>query len=205
MRKFYFIMLLTAFFSLSCGKEKKESIPAESPSVQSSAEFYGAEIVTSMGTIEIAFMDDKSPETVTNFIRYAKAQFFNGTIFHRVIKDFMIQGGGFDTNFKQKRTYNPIKNEAANNIPNKRGTVAMARTAIVDSATSQFFINLKDNDFLNHTDDSEQGFGYCVFAEVTKGMNIVDLIGEAPTGSFSGFQDVPQVQISIKEVRLLKK
>ena len=148
-------------------------------------------IKTNLGTIEIELWEDSAPISVENFLSYVDDGFYNGTIFHRVIKDFMIQGGGFDENMSEQLTEPPIKNEATNRVPNNRGTLALARTGVVDSATSQFFINLKDNDFLNHSSPTPQGFGYCVFGTVTSGMDIVDMIAEAATGNHGHHGDVP--------------
>jgi peptidyl-prolyl cis-trans isomerase A (cyclophilin A) len=146
---------------------------------------------TDKGTITIELWADKAPISVENFLRYIDNGFFDGLIFHRVIPGFMVQGGGFSPDMQQKSSYDPIKNEARSDVPNIRGTLAMARTNVVDSATSQFFINHADNGFLNHTNDSAQGFGYAVFGEVTEGMNIVDEIAQVATGNVSGYGDVP--------------
>ena len=131
-------------------------------------------IETSEGTIKAELWPDKAPLTVKNFLKYSEKNYYDGTIFHRVIKNFMIQGGGFVAPMTQKKTDAPIKNEAKSDVGNARGTLAMARTGVVDSATSQFFINLVDNTFLNHKNETTQGFGYCVFGKVTEGMDIVD-------------------------------
>lgn len=152
---------------------------------------------TSDGIIEIQLFDDKAPISVKNFLEYAETGFFNGTIFHRVIPNFMIQGGGFDAGMSQKPTRAPIKNEATNGLKNERGTLAMARTSVVDSATSQFFINVKDNDFLNN---GARDFGYAVFGKVTVGMDIVDKIAGKRTATQYGMGDVPVLPITIKSV-----
>ncbi len=159
---------------------------------------------TSKGDITIELFEKEAPRTVKNFLSYASEGFFNNLIFHRVIKDFMIQGGGMDSEMRQKDVKPPIKNEARRGLGNNRGTIAMARTNIVDSATAQFFINVKDNDFLNHTDKTARGFGYAVFGEVTKGMDVVDSIARVKTGNFNGFQDVPKEPIFIKNVSLIE-
>ncbi len=159
---------------------------------------------TSKGDITIELFEKEAPRTVKNFLSYASEGFYNNLIFHRVIKDFMIQGGGMDSEMRQKDPKAPIKNEARRGLGNNRGTLAMARTNIVDSATAQFFINVKDNDFLNHTDNTARGFGYCVFGEVTKGMDVVDSIARVKTGNFNGFQDVPKEPIFIKNVSLIE-
>jgi len=163
-----------------------------------------AVIETSLGSITIELDKEKAPVTVSNFISYANDQFYNGTIFHRVIKGFMIQGGGFDKEMKQKRTKPPIKNEADNSLKNLRGTIAMARTNVVDSATSQFFINSVDNHFLNHTDKTTSGYGYAVFGKVLKGMDIVDLISSVSTTFYGPHKDLPVdpvviISVSIKD------
>ena len=155
---------------------------------------------TSKGTITLALDDEKAPETVKNFLQYAKDGHYDGTIFHRVIDGFMIQGGGFTKDMNQKATREPIRNEAMNGLRNRRGTIAMARTMVVDSATSQFFINLVDNDFLDFQNPTPQGFGYAVFGEVTDGMDVVDAIAKAKTGSVGPYQNVPEEAIVIRKV-----
>ena len=155
---------------------------------------------TSMGTITLELNDEKAPETVKNFIRYAKEGHYDGTIFHRVIDGFMIQGGGFTKDMNQKKTHDPIRNEAVNGLKNKRGTIAMARTMVVDSATSQFFINLVDNGFLDFQSPTPQGFGYAVFGKVTDGMDVVDKIAKVKTGFAGPHQNVPETAIVIKKV-----
>jgi cyclophilin family peptidyl-prolyl cis-trans isomerase len=156
---------------------------------------------TSAGTITIELYPEKAPKTVKSFLTYVDEGFYDGTIFHRVIPGFMIQGGGFTGDMQQKSTHAPIKNEADNGLKNDRGTIAMARTSDPDSATAQFFINLKDNDFLNHTDKTTRGWGYTVFGKVTDGMDVVDKIATAPTGPHPrGLQDVPKTPIVINKV-----
>jgi cyclophilin family peptidyl-prolyl cis-trans isomerase len=156
---------------------------------------------TSEGVIVIELYPEKAPDTVKNFLSYVDEGFYDGTIFHRVIPNFMIQGGGFTEDMQQKPTHDPIKNEADNGLKNDRGTVAMARTANPDSATAQFFINLKDNDFLNHTGKNLRGWGYAVFGKVTDGIDVVDKIATVPTGIHpKGLQDVPKTPIVIKKV-----
>jgi len=157
-------------------------------------------IKTSLGDIKVKLNAEKAPITVANFLTYADDGYYNGTIFHRVINGFMIQGGGFDAQLKQKPTRAQIKNEAANGLPNTRGSIAMARTMIVDSATSQFFINVKDNDMLNFRSPSPQGFGYCVFGEVVEGMDVVDQIKAVQTGVKGGMSDVPMETVEIISV-----
>ncbi|MCP5470368.1 MAG: peptidyl-prolyl cis-trans isomerase [Chlamydiales bacterium] len=157
-------------------------------------------IRTNLGDIEVELLQNKAPETVQNFLQYAKDGHYTGTIFHRVIDGFMIQGGGYTADFKEKKTRSPVRNEADNRVSNKRGTLAMARTSDIHSATGQFFINVADNDFLNYRNPTPSGFGYCVFGEVTKGMDIVDKIKKVKTGSEKGHQDVPLQSIKILEV-----
>ena len=153
---------------------------------------------TSLGEVQVELYPDKAPITVKNFLDYVKAKQYDGVIFHRVIPNFMVQGGGFTPDMKERKTGNPIKNEAGNGLKNDRGTLAMARTSVVDSATAQFFINVKDNAFLNHRDETSQGFGYAVFGKVVKGMDVVDKIVNVPTGSRGGHQDVPLEPVVIK-------
>ena len=157
-------------------------------------------LATSMGDIVVQLDAAKAPKTVENFLAYVNSQHYDGTIFHRVIDGFMIQGGGFDANMRQKPTKAPIKNEAANGLQNKRGTLAMARTAIVDSATSQFFINVKDNGFLDFRAPNPQGFGYCVFGEVVEGLDVVDQIKGVRTTTKAGMSDVPLETVEILSV-----
>jgi cyclophilin family peptidyl-prolyl cis-trans isomerase len=157
-------------------------------------------IKTSKGVIEAVLFRDKAPITVENFIKYTEAKHYDGTVFHRVIKNFMIQGGGFDQNLSQKPTRAPIKNEAANGLKNERGTLAMARTQVVASATAQFFINLKDNVLLDH---GVRDFGYAVFGKVTKGMDVVDAIANVPTGPKGPFpSDCPREAVIIESIRV---
>jgi cyclophilin family peptidyl-prolyl cis-trans isomerase len=154
-------------------------------------------ITTSAGVIEVELYADKSPITVENFLKYVDDKSYDGTIFHRVIKDFMVQGGGMTKDMERKPTREPIKNEATNGVKNDRGTIAMARTGVVDSATSQFFINHKNNDFLNHKNTTQAGFGYCAFGKVTKGMEVVDAIAVTPTNP----DDSPKSVVVIESVR----
>jgi peptidyl-prolyl cis-trans isomerase B (cyclophilin B) len=152
---------------------------------------------TNHGNIVIDLHNDKVPKTAENFEKYVEDGFYDGTIFHRVIDGFMIQGGGFDQDMNQKETGAQIENEAKTGAQNKRGTLAMARTQDPHSATAQFFINVNDNDFLNFSGENLQGWGYCVFGEVTEGMDIVDKIKGVQTGSHGGHQDVPTEQVVI--------
>jgi len=162
-------------------------------------------IETSYGDITVELNDEKAPQSVTNFLAYVDSQHYSDTIFHRVIKDFMIQGGNFTTDMTPKTTRAPIKNEANNGLRNLRGTIAMARTSVVDSATSQFFINLKDNGFLDHKNSSPQGYGYAVFGKVVKGMDVVDKIGSTRTHNFRRFQDVPVEPVVIRSIKRTKQ
>jgi peptidyl-prolyl cis-trans isomerase B (cyclophilin B) len=167
----------------------------------------GADIVTvrmetNKGVIMLELDGKNAPETVANFVEYAKAGFYDGTIFHRVIPRFMIQGGGFTTDMKQKATRAPIKNEATNGLKNTTGTIAMARTSDPNSATAQFFINVSDNGFLDHP--TPQGWGYCVFGKVTDGMDVVHAIEHVQTGNRSGFQDVPLDEVVINKVTVVE-
>ena len=155
---------------------------------------------TNHGAITISLNSEKAPETVANFLSYAKDGFFEGTIFHRVIKGFMIQGGGFTADMDQNDTKAPIKNEANNGLVNKKGSIAMARTQDPHSATAQFFINAKDNDFLNHTSESVSGWGYCVFGEVTAGIEVVEAIEAVATGNSGFHADVPLETVMIESV-----
>jgi peptidyl-prolyl cis-trans isomerase A (cyclophilin A) len=160
-------------------------------------------IKTNKGSIEVELFPDKAPLTVKNFLEYVDAGHYDGTIFHRVIKDFMIQGGGFQADGQQKPTRPPVKNEAGNGLKNSRGTIAMARTQVVDSASSQFFINHADNAFLDHKSETPQGYGYCVFGKVTSGMDVVDAIATAAKGGNGPgvFQDRPKDDVVIESVR----
>ena len=159
-----------------------------------------AVIDTNMGSITLELNDEKAPETVANFVEYAKSGHYDNTIFHCVIDGFMIQGGGFTKDMNQKPTRDPIRNEAVNGLKNVRGSIAMMRTMVVDSATSQFFINLVDNDFLDFTSPTPQGFGYAVFGMVTDGMEVVDRIAKVRTGFAGPHQNVPEEAVIIKKV-----
>lgn len=167
-------------------------------------------ISTSKGEIKVRLEAKKAPVTVDNFLKYVHDKHYDGTVFHRVIKSFMIQGGGFDEHLREKPTaWPPIKNEAGNGLKNATGTIAMARTNVVDSATAQFFINLKDNQFLDHRDDTPRGFGYAVFGKVISGMNVVKKIeavrtATKPSGDGVPLADVPEEPVLIKSIRLVK-
>jgi cyclophilin family peptidyl-prolyl cis-trans isomerase len=161
------------------------------------------EMNTSMGKITIELFEDQAPITVKNFLAYAEDKFYDGTIFHRVIANFMIQGGGFVPGMKEKKTRDPIKNESANGVSNKRGTIAMARTSEPDSATAQFFINVKDNTFLDRAKARDR-VGYAVFGQVVEGMDVVDRIKQVKTGTAGFHQDVPVEDVVIRTVRRVK-
>ncbi|HOB60871.1 MAG TPA: peptidylprolyl isomerase [Candidatus Competibacteraceae bacterium] len=163
-------------------------------------------INTNLGPITLELADDKAPKTVANFLAYAREGFYDGTIFHRVIDGFMIQGGGFTADFKQKPTHAPVANEADNGLKNQRGAIAMARTSDPQSATAQFFINVNDNPNLDYRSSTPQGWGYAVFGKVTGGMDIVDKIRQTPTGRGGPggqFSDVPATPVVIESVTIL--
>ncbi|MCF7202332.1 peptidylprolyl isomerase [Pseudomonas oligotrophica] len=159
---------------------------------------------TNFGDIIIKLFEDKAPETTANFKEYVKSGHYDGTVFHRVISNFMIQGGGFEAGMKQKATRKPIKNEANNGLSNKAGTIAMARTMEPHSASAQFFINVKDNDFLDHSAPTVQGWGYAVFGEVVEGMDVVEKIKNVPTTMKSGHQDVPVDDVVIEKAEIIE-
>ena len=160
---------------------------------------------TSMGDIVLELNPEKAPVTTANFLQYVKDGFYNGTIFHRVINGFMIQGGGFDANMKQKATRAPIKNEADNGLKNEAYTIAMARTMEPNSASAQFFINVADNKMLNHRDKSPQGWGYAVFGKVIKGQEVVDKIKAVATGNRGMYQNVPLKPVTIIKAEVVEK
>jgi peptidyl-prolyl cis-trans isomerase B (cyclophilin B) len=160
---------------------------------------------TSLGEITLELYPDKAPATVANFLQYVRAGFYDGTIFHRVIKNFMIQGGGLDVHLNEKPTREPIKSEADNGLTNQPYTVAMARLFDPDSASSQFFINVADNKFLNHTANTSEGWGYAVFGKVVQGREVVDKIKAVPTGDRDGYQNVPLTPVVIIKARVAEK
>ncbi len=191
MTRFAGMLVITAAFLLLTGSV----LEAANPKVL---------MKTSKGDITIELYADKAPLTVKNFLAYADGKYYDGTIFHRVIPRFMIQGGGYTADLKEKASKPPIKNEAANGLKNDRGTISMARTNVIDSATCQFFINLIDNAGLNHIPNDPQNFGYCVFGKVTAGMDVVDAIAKSPTKALpNGMEDVPREAITIISVRRL--
>ena len=160
-------------------------------------------LTTNFGDITLELNAEKAPISVANFLQYVESGFYDGVIFHRVINDFMIQGGGFDANMKQKSSKDEIKNEADNGLANNNYTVAMARTSIPDSASSQFFINIADNDFLNHTAPTSSGWGYCVFGKVVAGMEVVDKIKAVKTTTKAGHRDVPVEPVIIEKASVI--
>ena len=160
-------------------------------------------ITTSLGDIEIELYPEKAPKTVANFLRYVESNHFDGLIFHRVIAGFMLQGGGFMPDMSQRDTQSPIKNEADNGLKNTVGTLSMARTSVPDSATSQFFINLVDNTFLDFTAKTQQGWGYAVFAKVVNGMDVVETIGKVATGNVGGHANVPLEAVVVEKMELI--
>lgn len=162
------------------------------------------EMKTSLGSVVIELDQEKAPITVKNFLAYVDQKYYDGTLFHRVIKGFMIQGGGFDSQLKRKETKAPIKNEATNGLKNAVGTIAMARTQVVDSATSQFFINLVDNDFLNNRGQSARTYGYAVFGRVVSGMDVVEKIGSTRTVAKNAFRDFPEPEVVIESIRRIE-
>ncbi len=160
-------------------------------------------VETRLGRIVLELFPEKAPRTVENFLRYVQEGFYEGTVFHRVIPGFVIQGGGLTADLVPKPTHPPVRNEADNGLSNRRGTVAMARTMVVDSATSQFFVNLADNTFLDHRDKTPRGYGYAVFGKVVEGMDVVDAIARVKTGVVKGFRNVPLEPVVIDRVILL--
>ena len=161
------------------------------------------ELDTSMGAIIIELNEEKAPKTVENFLNYVKSGHYDGTIFHRIIDGFMIQGGGMDAEMNEKATNAPVENEADNGLKNDKGTIAMARTQDPHSATSQFFVNVKDNDFLNHSGKNMQGWGYTVFGKVTSGMDVIEKMRGVPTGRFGMHADVPKEPVVINSATII--
>lgn len=198
----WFVMSLLAGISLAASSSVAlaEAEKAAAPAVAANPVVV---IVTSKGTIEAVLFADKAPISVANFLAYTKSGFFDGTIFHRVIPSFMIQGGGMLPNLARKPgVLAPIKNEATNGLKNEKGTLAMARTGVVDSATAQFFINTKKNTFLDHKNSTKSGYGYAVFGKVVSGMDVVQKIEDVRTARKNGMGDVPVETVLIESVRL---
>jgi len=187
------ILLLLGMISLlfSCQSQNKEQTTMTGSLVT---------IRTNKGDIQVELFEDKAPISVQNFLKYVEEKYYDHTVFHRIIDGFMIQGGGMTADMKQKSTHVPIRNEADNLVSNKRGTLAMARTSDVHSATSQFFINVADNHFLDYRNPTPSGFGYCVFGKVVAGMEVVDKIKSVKTGTKNSHQDVPVETIEILEI-----
>jgi peptidyl-prolyl cis-trans isomerase B (cyclophilin B) len=190
-RKRGFSLAISAVFSLACGYASAG---------QTSGDKIMVEMTTSKGVIELALDTDKAPITVANFLAYVQSNHYDGTIFHRVIPGFVIQGGGMESGMHEKATREPIENEADNGLKNLTGTICMARTQEPHSATSQFFINLKDNSFLDHTEKTAQGWGYAVFGRVTSGMEVVELIAGVQTGDVGYHSDVPLEDVVLEKV-----
>ena len=163
------------------------------------------ELDTNMGAIVIELNEEKAPKTVENFLNYVKSGHYDGTIFHRIIDGFMIQGGGMDAEMNEKATNAPVENEADNGLKNDAGTIAMERTQDPHSATSQFFVNVKDNDFLNHSGKNMQGWGYTVFGKVTSGMDVIEKMRGVPTGRFGMHADVPKEPVVIKSATIISE
>ena len=186
--KLFLLLFIVLFLNPTFAKEKTKMVLLE----------------TSQGNIKIKLNSEKAPLSVANFLKYVEEGFYNNTIFHRVINGFMIQGGGMTADMKEKSTHSPVKNEADNGLLNKRGTLAMARTNVVDSATSQFFINVADNAFLNHRSKDPQGYGYAVFGEVIEGMDVVDKIKSVATKTVSFHENVPTEPVIIKSAKQIK-
>jgi len=184
---------------LICGLVFSSSIEASSQSKETA--MTSVTINTTVGAIHLELDQDKAPITVANFVALANAGYYEGTIFHRIIPGFMVQGGGLTEDMQNKSSgTDPIQNEANNGLANDRGSIAMARTMDPHSATGQFFVNHKDNDFLNHTAETPQGWGYAVFGKVTDGMDVVDQLAESPTGMVGGYQDAPLEPVTIESV-----
>lgn len=196
---FMFLLLLTVFSGCSnSGKENNKETSENK--IQTQGENPVVNISTNYGDIRVRLYADKAPVTVKNFLSYVNDGFYDNTVFHRVIPGFMIQGGGFTEQMQQKQTKSPIKNEADNGLENLKGTIAMARTSEVNSATSQFFINLEDNDFLNH---GSRDFGYAVFGKVIDGMDVVEKIGSVNTVTKGYMQNVPEKPVIIKSIKVV--
>lgn len=193
MRNFYLILVFFLTTTLSFATENKMS-EAQTK----------VKLSTTLGDIVIELNAEKAPLSSANFLTYVKEGFYDGTIFHRVIPNFMAQGGGMDADFKEKKTHAPIKNEADNGLKNLRGTLAMARTNVPDSASSQFFINYTDSSFLDHSSPTPQGWGYAVFGKVVEGMDVVDAMAKQATGNRGGHQDVPKETILINKAEVIK-
>ena len=194
--KALFALTLATLFSLTTGLAPAADKPATSPKVR---------LTTSLGILEIELDAQRAPKSTQNFLNYVDKGFYNGTVFHRVIPGFMIQGGGFESGMKQKKTDAPIMNEADNGLTNDLGTIAMARTSSPHSASAQFFINTANNTFLNHRDKTTPGWGYAVFGKVTKGLDVVKKIESTPTKNAGPFENVPVTDVVIKKAERIGK
>jgi len=192
-------MLKKILFILACGLSALGAAGAGEPAARNPVVL----METSLGKVKLELFAKEAPISVKNFLDYVNSGFYDGTVYHRVIPNFMIQGGGFTADLNRKQTNPPIKNEADNGLKNQSGTLAMARTSVVDSATSQFFINVIDNDFLNHRDKTPQGYGYAVFGKVIEGMEVVGRIAAVKTGTQKGLRDVPETTVIIKSMKVL--
>ena len=198
------LLLAVSVSACAAQKEPKAETAAAAQPTATSSSMLRVTLSTNMGDIVVDLNPAEAPLSSANFIEYVQSGHYNGTIFHRVIDNFMIQGGGFDQNMQQKPTRASIQNEANNGLKNSRGTIAMARTGDPHSASSQFFINVKDNAFLDHTSPTPQGWGYTVFGQVVEGMDVVDKIKVVQTGNMGGHQNVPTQPIVINQAVLLK-
>lgn len=198
-RQFFCVMMLAGVVVSAMAEEPSSNVKKEGETTMTAPVVV---LTTNKGVIKIQLDEAKAPETVKNFLVYVNEGFYNGTLFHRVIPNFMIQGGGFSTDFVQKKTHDPIKNEAANGLKNKKYTIAMARTSDPNSATAQFFINVKDNGFLDYTAPTTSGYGYAVFGEVIDGKDVVDGIAAVPTGNKNGYADVPVDAVIIEKAEV---
>lgn len=196
-------LALTVLFVLSASLCQAAGSTA-APATNAPSALPRVQIITSMGEIVVELDPAAAPKTVENFLAYAKSGFYDGTLFHRVIPGFMIQGGGFEAGLKEKTTLRPpVQNEADNKLLNRTGTIAMARTSDPHSASAQFFINVRDNNFLDHRDKTEKGWGYCVFGKVVSGMEVVRQIEQVPTGVRYGMNDVPRTAVIIQKVSVM--
>ena len=212
-KTFGFASLFAPLFILGCTSSNSTIAAQNQPNSTSNANNQEitmsnmpvVELETSMGNITIELNEEKAPKTVENFLNYVKSGQYEGTIFHRIIDGFMIQGGGMDAQMNEKPTNKPVENEADNGLKNDKGTIAMARTQDPHSATSQFFVNVKDNDFLNHTGKNAQGWGYTVFGKVTSGMDVIEKMRGVPTGRFGMHADVPKTPVTINSAKIISE
>jgi len=212
-KTFGFASLFAPLFILGCASTNNTMISDTQPNSFSNtnnqettmSDMPVVQLETSMGDITIELNEEKAPKTVENFLNYVNSGHYEGTIFHRVIDGFMIQGGGMDAQMNEKKTNAPIENEADNGLKNDKGTIAMARTQDPHSATSQFFINVKDNDFLNHSGKNMQGWGYTVFGKVTDGMDVIEKMRSVATGRFGMHADVPNEPITINSAKVVSQ